>query len=127
MKNPKAPTTKQTGNKGEQLTVSFLEKKGYSILERNWFYNKAEVDIIAQKGEFVAFIEVKTRSKKDYLPEEINDLVSVGQQKRIVNAGHHYIVQKDLDCEARFDLVLILIDGDSFTIEHIEEAYYPTL
>ena len=109
------------------MTVSFLKGNGYTILERNWFYNKAEIDIIAQKEDFVVFIEVKTRSKKDYFSEEIGDLVSTGQQKRIVNAGHHYIVQRDLDCEARFDLVLILIDGNSFTIEHIEEAFYPTL
>ncbi len=127
MKNPKAPTTKQTGNRGEQLSVSFLEKNGYTILERNWFYHKAEVDIIAQKGNFVAFIEVKTRSKKNHFSEEIGDLISIGQQKRIINAAHHYIVQKDIDCEARFDLILILIDDKDFTIEHIEEAFYPTL
>ena len=50
------------GEKGEEMAVLFLQKHGYEILERNWRYKKAEVDVIAQKKEVLAVIEVKTRS-----------------------------------------------------------------
>ena len=52
----------ELGKKGEQLAVDFLQKKGYTILDRNWRFKKAEVDIIAQKEQILAIVEVKTRS-----------------------------------------------------------------
>ena len=59
------------GKFGEELAVEFLEKNGYTILETNWFFNKAEIDIIAQKENILAVVEVKTRSSLDFgLPQE---------------------------------------------------------
>ena len=56
----------QLGKKGEQLAVDFLIENGYDIVERNYRFNKAEVDIIAQKKDVLAIIEVKTRSTTDF-------------------------------------------------------------
>ena len=59
------------GKLGEELAVDFLEKKGYEILETNWVFDKAEIDIIAQKENILAVVEVKTRSTIEFgLPQE---------------------------------------------------------
>lgn len=52
----------ELGKLGEELAVEFLQKNAYEILDQNWRYKKAEVDIIARKGETLAIVEVKTRS-----------------------------------------------------------------
>ena len=68
------------GKLGEELAVEFLEKNGYSILETNWTFQKAEVDIIAKKDGILAVVEVKTRSSIDFgLPQ---DFVKPNKQYR---------------------------------------------
>ncbi len=125
MSKTKKPT-KETGNKGEEIAVNFLKSKGYNILDRNWRSGKLEIDIVAKSTDFVVFIEVKTRARKDF--EHPKDLFTIGQQKRIINASHDYILINDIELEARFDLIIIVLDNpNSEHIEHIEEAFYPTL
>ena len=125
MNKTKKPT-KEIGDKGEEIAVAFLKKKGYKILNRNWRTGKLEIDIIAQLKDLIIFIEVKTRARKDF--ELPSDLFTIGQQKRIVSASHDYLLSNDIDLEARFDLIIIVLDNpNSEIIEHIEEAYYPTL
>lgn len=61
----------ELGKQGEALAVEYLRKEGYEILETNWVFQKAEVDIIALKGDVLAIVEVKTRSSLEYgLPQE---------------------------------------------------------
>ena len=60
-----------TGNKGEEMAVAFLAKKGFTVLERNWRYQYVEIDIIASRDEVLHLIEVKTRTGTAFgLPEE---------------------------------------------------------
>ena len=54
------------GKRGEELAVRFLEKKDYQILETNWRYRRAELDIIAKDGEVLVFVEVKTKNNNQY-------------------------------------------------------------
>ena len=56
----------ELGKKGEQLAVDYLTKEGYKIEERNWRFQKAEIDIIASKQQTIISVEVKTRSSKDF-------------------------------------------------------------
>lgn len=61
----------ELGKEGENLAASFLEKNGYIIRDRNWTFQKAEIDIIAQKEAILAIVEVKTRSSIDFgLPQD---------------------------------------------------------
>ena len=119
---PNKKNTKKTGDKGEQLAVDFLIENGYKILERNFRSGKAEIDIIARKNEFIVFVEVKTRS--EYQNNNPGDILSYAQQNRITNAAHEYIIAKDLDLEARFDLMIILLRQSKAKVEHIEDAFY---
>lgn len=113
------------GKKGEKTAENYLLRNSYSILEKNWRYLKAEIDIIAQKGEFIVFVEVKTRSSNDYGAPE--SFVSNKQQKMIINAAHEYITKNDIEQEARFDIISIIVSGEKSEMEHIEDAFYPTL
>lgn len=120
MKNYKS----KFGKKGEDLAFNFFLSRGYQVLETNWRKGKYEVDLIVTKGEFIVFIEVKHRKSGEF--GEAPDFVSNAQQKRIMNAAHDYITEKDIDLEARFDIIAIIQEPEP-RIEHIEEAFYPTL
>ncbi|SHJ72197.1 putative endonuclease [Arenibacter nanhaiticus] len=110
------------GKTGEQMAVDYLVKDGYSIKRRNYRYLKGEIDIIAQKGEILAIVEVKSRSV-DFL-QDIGDTITKKKIKLLVRTADHYVVSRDLDVEVRFDLFIILKDKGGFTMEHIENAFY---
>ncbi|MBT8385306.1 MAG: YraN family protein [Bacteroidia bacterium] len=112
----------ELGKKGEQLAVNFLVKKGFAILDKNWRYQKAEIDIIAQKNDTLAVVEVKTRSSIDFGNPQ--DFVNPKKIKLLVSAIDEYIISKDLDVNVRFDIIAIVREGNNFTIEHLEDAFY---
>ena len=112
----------ELGKKGEQLAINFLVKNGYRILDKNWRYQKAEIDIIAQKKDTLAVVEVKTRSSIDFGNPQ--DFVNPKKIKLLVSAIDDYIISKDLDVNVRFDIIAIVREGNNFTIEHLEDAFY---
>ncbi|HHC78573.1 MAG TPA: endonuclease [Flavobacteriia bacterium] len=112
----------ELGKKGEQLAIDFLIKKGYTIRDTNWRYQKAEVDIIAEKEDTLAVVEVKTRSTKDFGNPQ--DFVNKKKIKLLVEAIDEYVISKDLDVEVRFDIIAIVKENDAFAIEHLEDAFY---
>ena len=110
------------GKKGEQLAVDFLLKKGYSILEKNYRYLKAEVDIIAQKGEKLAIVEVRSRSTN--FIENIADTVTKKKMQLQIIAADYYVTDLDLDVDVQFDIITIRKNKTEYLINHIENAYY---
>lgn len=111
----------ELGKQGESQALQFLEKKGYTILENNWRYQKAEVDIIAQKENTLVVVEVKTRSSTDFGNPQ--DFVNSKKIKLLVTAIDAYVIAKDLDVDVRFDIVAIVKKGKNYTIEHLEDAF----
>jgi putative endonuclease len=110
------------GKLGEELSVEFLQKNGYEILETNYVFQKAEIDIIAQKENILAVVEVKTRSSIDFgLPQ---DFVKPAKIQLLVKAINEYVVSNDLDLEIRFDIIAIHKNGKKFEIEHLEDAFF---
>jgi putative endonuclease len=111
----------ELGKQGEELAVDFLQKNGYEILETNWTFQKAEVDIIAKKENTLAIIEVKTRSSTDFgLPQ---DFVKPKKIQLLVKAVNEYVQREDLDVDVRFDIIAIHKTGNEFIIEHLEDAF----
>src|SRR6187549_3097148 len=95
----------ELGKFGEELAVDFLQKNSYNILETNWIFQKAEIDIIAQKGNILAVVEVKTRSSIDFgLPQ---DFVKPKKIQLLVKAVNEYVIAENLDVEVRFDIIAI--------------------
>ena len=110
------------GKLGEELAVEFLQKEGYEILETNWTFQKAEIDIIAQKENILAIIEVKTRSSLEFgLPQ---DFVKPKKIQLLVKAINEYVVSNDLDVEVQFDIIAINKEEKDFNIEHIKNAFF---
>lgn len=112
----------ELGKKGEQLAIDYLLKNGYEIVERNYRFDKAEVDIIAQKNSILAIVEVKTRSSIDFGNPQ--DFVKPKQIQRLIKAVDEYITVNNLDVEARFDIIAIVKENNNFNIEHLENAFY---
>ena len=112
----------ELGKLGEEMAVEFLQKDGYGILETNWTFQKAEIDIIAQKENILAIIEVKTRSSLEFgLPQ---DFVKPKKIQLLTKAVDAYVNEKDLDVEVRFDIIAIHKEGKLFVIEHLIDAFY---
>jgi len=110
------------GKLGEEMAVEFLQKNGYEILETNWTFQKAEVDIIAKKENILAIIEVKTRSSLDFgLPQ---DFVKPKKIQLLVKAVNEYVISNDIDIEVRFDIIAVHKEGKSFAVEHLMDAFY---
>ncbi len=112
----------ELGKLGEELAVDFLQQKGYTILETNWTFQKAEIDIIAQKENTLAVVEVKTRSSIEFgLPQ---DFVKPKKIQLLVKAVNEYVISNDLDVEVRFDIIAIYKQEKNYKIDHLEDAFY---
>lgn len=112
----------ELGRNGETIAADFLQKNGYEILETNWVFQKAEIDIIAQKDSVLAIVEVKTRTSADFgLPQ---DFVKGKKIQNLVKAVDQYMIENDLDLEVRFDIIGIVLNNHETTIEHLEDAFY---
>jgi putative endonuclease len=110
------------GKKAEDLAVQFLQKNGYKILVRNFRYQKAEIDIIAEKDNLIIIVEVKARSTDFFiLPQEA---VTKGKIRLIVTAANHFMEEFNKDQEVRFDIISVLPDEKgNLNIEHITDAF----
>lgn len=112
----------ELGKFGEELAVAFLQQNGYEILETNWTFQKAEIDIIAQKENTLAVVEVKTRSSIEFgLPQ---DFVKPKKIQLLVKAINEYVISNDLDVEVRFDIVSIYKEDKEYKLEHIDDAFF---
>ena len=113
----------ELGKRGEDAAVRLLQSKKYRILERNWRHSGHEIDIIAEDGDFIVFVEVKTRASVQWgNPEEF---VGNARIKRMVQAADYYLKENDEGKPARFDIVGVVWNGKSFELEHIDDAFLP--
>lgn len=108
------------GLKGEALAISYLKRKGYKILEKNYRTKFGEIDVIASKDDVVVFIEVKTRTTEAFgAPEES---VTRQKQERIKKAALYYLKHLKTIPALRFDVISIELKPEP-QIEHIEYAF----
>jgi len=117
-------TKKEIGNLGEQLAESYLVTSGYDILEKNWRYSRAEIDLITKVGEILVFVEVKTRSY-DYFGKP-EDAVTPAQEHLIMDAAQRYMEKIGHDWEIRFDIISIILDkkGQKHDLQHFKDAFF---
>lgn len=117
--------SKKVGQIGEETACKFLEKRGFEIIERNYWKKWGEIDIIAKKKEGLHFIEVKSVSynnnseklsdKDRHRPE---DNIHSWKLKRLGKAIQTYLAEKDLEEESwSFDVVTVFLDFEEGTAE----------
>ncbi len=113
------------GKKGEDLAAEHLSKKGFRILHRNWKWGKNEIDIIAENKDFIIFAEVKTRAE-DFQMHPVTAITSQ-KQRSVILAADGYIRRYNINKDSRFDVITIIKKSNAFEVDHIEDAFYPTL
>ena len=116
---------KDLGSWGEKLAASFLRRKGYRILERNYSCRFGEIDLIASKDGYVCFVEVKLRKNADFA--QAREFVTYAKQRRILTSASLWLAAHESDLQPRFDVIEIYApEGESTRraqIQHLENAF----
>ena len=114
------------GKSGEDRTASFLRKRGYAIIKRNYQCRFGEIDIIAERKEYIIFVEVKTRKKDSLsLPAEA---VDSAKQRKIMLTANDFLAKFQTPLQPRFDIAEVITevkaDGSiSYSLNYIENAF----
>ena len=116
---------KTLGDFGEDAACSYLKKKRYRIESRNFSCRRGEIDIIARKGEYLVFVEVKLRRNADF--GEAKEFVTQTKQRRVIAAAEYWLMKHPTELQPRFDVIEIYApEGLQTTrpeIHHIEDAF----
>ena len=116
---------KLLGDFGEDAACSFLKRKRYRIECRNFSCRIGEIDIIARKGAFIVFAEVKLRRNADF--GEAKEFVTPRKQRRVIAAAEYWLMKHPTELQPRFDVIEVYAPEGLRTIHpeihHIEDAY----
>jgi len=111
-----------TGKRGEELAAAYLAEAGYRIIERNYRCLFGEIDIVAEEGETLVFVEVKSRRSDAYGDPQL--AVGHRKQKKISRISIHYLAERHLRHRpARFDVVAVKLLPAGHRIELIRNAF----
>ncbi len=117
--------SKLLGAFGEETAQRWLRRRGYKILGRNYVCRFGEIDIIARKGRYIVFLEVKLRKNADH--GAAMEFVTPAKQRRILATAQFWLMQNPTELQPRFDVVEIYAPEGLHTrkpeIHHIEDAY----
>ncbi len=119
----KPATHTELGKRGEDLAASYLKKKGYSIVTRNYRKRFGEVDIIARDGDTLVFVEVKTRSSQRFGTGA--EAVDLRKQQQLSRIAQDYLVSRQVEYhQARFDVIAVaLANPQQPQFTHIKNAF----
>ena len=120
------PSDKMLGVRGEDIVHRWLEREGMIVVARNFKPpgGKSEADLIAWDGDELAVVEVKTRSSLEFGPPERN--VNTEKRRKMISAGEHYARRAEVSLDrVRFDVVSVVLTGESAVIEHFKSAFSP--
>ena len=116
-------STNEIGRSGEDRAVNFLRQKGFSIIKTNYRTSDGEIDIIAQDGDVLVFVEVKSRRSLSFgTAEAAVDMMKQKQLKRIAQQFISHYQLFDRDC--RFDVVALYYEGSAVQLKYIPNAFY---
>lgn len=126
MADKRKEEAKEWGKQAEQIVCEYLISKGYTVRERNWrpTSSKSEIDLIAQKDDVIAFVEVKARTDKDIDPTEAMTKEKV---KNVVRGANTYLLGLDKSYYYRFDVAAVNGSIDDYTLDYLEDAFLPPL
>jgi putative endonuclease len=93
----------QLGKWGETQAAGYLTQRGYTILETNFRCREGELDLVAQQGSYLCFVEVKLR--KNAALAQAREFVTPQKQRKVRLAAQRYLLQHPTDRQPRFDVV----------------------
>ena len=116
------PTTKQTGNKGEQIAMQHLKQQGLEIVEMNYRFGHGEIDVVARDGDVLVFCEVKTRYTDEFGAPEY--AITPRKQQQLRKVAQAYLFDHEIrEVDCRFDVVAIRMTGNRPEINYIKNAF----
>lgn len=115
---------KKLGSKGEEVACQYLTKHGYRLLSRNYSCGLGEIDIVALDGEYLVFVEVRSKSSAGFGPA----LESITRRKqfRLRQLAWYYLkAEGKTGSDCRFDVIAVEFDGKGKVkrLDHIENAF----
>jgi len=114
------------GRWGEGKAARFLQRRGWTVLARNYRFGRREVDLVVRRENVVAFVEVKTRAGRGFgLPQEA---ITALKRREIEAVAVHYLARTGLqDVSVRFDALAIEVDREHQVarVEHVQDAWRP--
>ena len=112
---------KLTGREGEAEAARYLKRRGYAVVAMNWACRLGEIDVIAQKGDTLVFVEVKTRKNADFA--QAREFVTPAKQRRILAAASLYLQEHPTQAQPRFDVIEVYTGGEAPAVSYIENAF----
>ena len=109
------------GVAGERATARYLEEHGYHIVARNYRSPYGEIDLIAENGQYLAFVEVKTRKPDSLMAPAV--AVTVQKQKKVIQTALAFLGEYGMSFQPRFDVAEIIWNGTVQEIRYIENAF----
>lgn len=109
---------------GEQMAADYLCKKGYRVIQSNFRTRFGEIDIIAEKGKYIVFAEVKTRRDDSFAAAR--EHVTVAKQRRLVAAAEQWLQENETALQPRFDVIEVYGEDGMRAprqINHLENAF----
>lgn len=115
------PSSIEIGAEGERIAAEWLRHEGFVIRDTNWRSGSYELDIVAQRDEWIHFVEVKTRSESDYLPPEA--AMTRSKARSLLRAANAYISLYNIDLDCCIDLIAIDTHRDgTHSVRYIPSA-----
>jgi len=113
----------ETGRRGEEIALDWLKSRGFGLLDRNWRCGHKELDLVMESEDRVHIVEVKTLTPPLLIRpfEKVDGL----KQSHLAAAARNYIARNHIRKEVQFDVVSVVLDGDSWELEYIPEAFIP--
>ncbi|MCK9328783.1 MAG: YraN family protein [Candidatus Cloacimonetes bacterium] len=116
----------QIGKMGEEWCIKKLQEENYKIIRTNFSCRYGEIDIIAQDGQELVFIEVKTRTNESV--DHAKYSITYGKQKKITKTAMFFLLSYHNSeiTEYRFDVIIVKKEAEYLEINHFKNAFYPT-
>lgn len=113
---------KRLGDLGERIAARWLSRRGWRIVYRRFRNGRRDIDLVAQRDELVAFVEVKARKGSEF--GDPVEAVDHRKQRELTKSAHVWIDRHGRAEEAyRFDVVGVLLDGERVLVKHVEDAF----
>jgi len=115
----------KTGRNAEKVAAGYLKARGYRIWKCNWRWGKRELDLVTLHRDELVIVEVKSR-----VGNAVNDpsvVVDQIKERNIILAAEAFIRLHGCSRPTRFDVIAVIYRGSDMEIEHMENAFYPTV
>jgi putative endonuclease len=115
-------SNKTLGDRGEEIAARHLARAGWTVTHRNFRLGHKEIDLVARRGEVVAFVEVKTRAGLGY--GHPLEAITARKRREIAQVATAWIERHGAPGDVyRFDAVAVLVRGGEPEVEHVEDAW----